>query len=63
MGRIRTKFIKNLSEDLVAKYPGKFSIDFKKNVETLKELKIIEEKFTRNKLAGYIVQTIKKKKF
>lgn len=63
MGRIRTRFIKNLSEDLVEKYPGKFTADFKKNVEVLKELNIIEEKFTRNKLAGYIVKVIKKKKF
>ena len=63
MGRIRTRFIKNLSEDIVAKYPGKFGADFKKNVEALEELNIIEEKFTRNKVAGYIVKVIRKKKF
>jgi ribosomal protein S17E len=63
MGRIRTDFVKGMSEKLVAALPDRFSGDFAKNKAALAELKITEEKFTQNKIAGYIVRVVKKKKF
>jgi len=63
MGRIRTKFVKGLAEKLVIKSPDKFSMDFKSNVQALKDINILDEKFMRNRVAGYIVRVISKKKF
>ena len=63
MGRIRTDFIKGLAEQLVEANPNKFGKDFEKNKAALAEMKVIEEKFTRNKVAGYIVRVVGKKKF
>ena len=61
MGRIRQKWIKNLAEQLANSYPDKFSADFVMNKKSLDELKIIEDKLVRNKIAGYIVRIIEQK--
>jgi len=60
MGNIRTNFIKNMSRDILEKYPEKSTTDFQKNKEFLK--KVIDSKSTRNKVAGYIVNLKKMKK-
>lgn len=62
MGRIRGRWIKNISAKLVEKYPDKFSTDFKSNNEVLKEMVLINDKVVRNKVAGYIISVIKKQK-
>ncbi len=59
MGNIRTTFIKNLSEELVKKYPDELTADFEKNKGFLK--KVIESKSLRNKIAGYVVNLKKRK--
>ena len=59
MGNIRTTFIKNLSEELVNKYPDDLTSDFEKNKEFLR--KVIESKSIRNKIAGYVVKLKKRK--
>ena len=61
MGRIRGRWIKNISKRLVEKYPDKFSNDFKSNNEILKQMNLITDKVVRNKIAGYIISVIKKK--
>jgi small subunit ribosomal protein S17e len=61
MGRIRGRWIKNISKKLVEKYPGKFGTDFKNNNEVLKQMGIINDKVVRNKIAGYIISVIEKK--
>ncbi len=63
MGRIRTKWVKNISEELVKKYPDKFGKDFESNKKAVDELKIAESKPLRNKVAGYVVKVVKNKKF
>lgn len=63
MGRIRTNFIKSLSQNLVEVYPDKFGTNFEENKKALDELKVFDEKFTKNKVAGYIVRIVRKKKF
>jgi len=62
VGRIRGKWIKNMSKKLVELYPDKFNDKFEDNKIALDGLKIVKDKPIRNKLAGYIVVIIKKKK-
>ncbi len=60
MGRIRTKWIKNMAKELINHYPDKLDSNFENNKRVLDELKIFPDKSVRNKVAGYIV-TIKKR--
>jgi small subunit ribosomal protein S17e len=62
MGRIRGRWIKNLSKKLVEKYPDKFNKDFENNKKVLEEMNILEDKPIRNKVAGYIIDVLEKKK-
>ena len=62
MGRIRTKWVKNIAKKLVETYPDKASSSFEDNKKFLEELNIIEDKPIRNKIAGYIVDVVEKKK-
>lgn len=59
MGRIRTRWIKNMGRELVKNNPGKFTADFENNKKAIDELGAIANKFTRNKVAGYIVTIVK----
>ncbi len=59
MGNIRTTFIKNMSQELVEKYPKELTNNFQKNKEFLK--KVIDSKKLRNNIAGYISKLKKKK--
>lgn len=63
MGRVRAKWIKNVAEELVKRNPDDFDNNFENNKKILEEMKIIDSKLMRNKIAGYIVTTVKKKRF
>ena len=56
MGNIRTKDIKTASHELIKMYPDKFDKEFDKNKEYLKELKLVDSKIVRNRIAGYITR-------
>ena len=62
MGSIRGKWIKNTAKRFVELYPDKFSKNFNENKKVLDELKMLDEKSMRNKVAGYIVDIVGKKK-
>jgi len=62
MGRIKTSFIKHIARDLFEKHPDKFSTDFEKNKEVMKDLIDIKSKRTRNVVAGYLTSLKKQKK-
>jgi ribosomal protein S17E len=62
MGRVRGKWIKNMSKRLVEQYPNNFNNKFEDNKKFLDELKIMDGKLIRNKIAGYIVSVVEKKK-
>ena len=62
MGRIRGRWIKNLARKLIEKYPDRFSNNFENNKKVIDELNLIEDKPIRNKIAGYIVCEIEKRK-
>ncbi|RLJ09619.1 MAG: 30S ribosomal protein S17e [Candidatus Aenigmatarchaeota archaeon] len=60
MGRIKNTAIKTLGSELIMKYGDKFSTDFVKNKEVLKEIIDIKSKRIRNILAGYIAKEMKR---
>jgi small subunit ribosomal protein S17e len=62
MGRIRGKWIKNMAKKFVEKYPDKFNADFENNKKTLGGFNLLDDKSVRNKVAGYIVDVVNKKK-
>jgi small subunit ribosomal protein S17e len=62
MGRIRGKWVKNIAKKLVEKYPDKFNNNFDDNKKFIEGLKIIDDKPIRNKIAGYIVSEVQKRK-
>jgi small subunit ribosomal protein S17e len=62
MGRIRGKPIKNLAKKFVEFYPDKFSNNFEDNKKMLDSFELLKDKSTRNKVAGYIVDVVKKRK-
>ncbi|MBL7206847.1 MAG: 30S ribosomal protein S17e [Candidatus Aenigmarchaeota archaeon] len=65
MGSIKNKSIRTLGKDLVKKQEKSFSNDFAKNKEALNIFVEVKSKKTRNMLAGYITNEMKriKKKF
>lgn len=62
MGRIRTRFVKTMAEELYTRNPGKFGENFDVNKKGVDEAQIAETKFIRNKIAGYIVKVAQRKR-
>ena len=62
MGRIRGRWIKNLAKKFAEQYPDRFNNNFENNKKVLEELKIIDDKSVRNKVAGYIADVVEKKR-
>ncbi len=59
MGKVRTVLIKNVSKELINKYPNIFSTDFEKNKRLLDKYLEIDSKHLRNRISGYIVNLLK----
>jgi small subunit ribosomal protein S17e len=47
-----------MANELLERYPDKFTSDFNENKETIKNFAIVRSKELRNKIAGYITKTI-----
>ena len=60
MGRIRTKLIKRIANNLVDKDRTKFTKDFEKNKKPVEKLAEIPSKKLRNMITGYVTKLIKK---
>lgn len=56
MGRIKTSFVKNIGKRLYEKYAEKFTTDFFKNKEIVRQLVEIDSKKLCNVIAGYITR-------
>ena len=57
LGNIRTTHIKNTAIELVKKFPDRFvPIDFEKNKAAVDDLVDMNNKYLRNKIAGYITR-------
>ncbi|MFX1420205.1 MAG: 30S ribosomal protein S17e [Promethearchaeota archaeon] len=59
MGKVRTVLIKNVSKELINKYPNVFTIDFETNKKILDKYLEIDSKHLRNRISGYIVNLLK----
>jgi len=59
MGKVRTILIKNISKELINKYPDVFTIDFEQNKKLLDRFLEVDSKHLRNRISGYIVNLLK----
>ncbi|MFX1365170.1 MAG: 30S ribosomal protein S17e [Promethearchaeota archaeon] len=59
MGKVRTVLIKNVSKELITKYPNVFTTNFEKNKKLLDKYLEIDSKHLRNRISGYIVNLLK----
>ena len=58
MGKVKTEHIKRLANDLMERFPDKFSSDFNANKHTVDMLTEGATTKVRNQVAGYITHTI-----
>ena len=59
MGKVRTILIKNVSKELMNKYPDVFTTDFEENKRLLDKYVEIDSKHLRNRISGYLVNILK----
>ena len=59
MGKVRTILIKNVSKELINKYPDVFTTDFETNKKLLDKYVEADSKHLRNRISGYIVTLLK----
>ena len=60
MGRIRTTFVKATGVKIYQKHKDRFTNDFKKNKETVKDVTEMNSKKLRNVISGYITSLVRK---
>lgn len=60
MGKIRPTHIKRIAEDLVRKFPDKFTNDFETNKKMVAELADVTTVKMRNRIAGYVTRVRRK---
>jgi small subunit ribosomal protein S17e len=53
---IKPKYVKQLGNVLLEKYPQAFNTDFDTNKESVSKLTNVESKSVRNRIAGYITR-------
>ncbi|MFH0870565.1 MAG: 30S ribosomal protein S17e [archaeon] len=59
MGRIKTRKVKSITQDLLEEHAGSFSTDFAENKKKVSELTNTESKKLRNIIAGYVTRIVK----
>jgi small subunit ribosomal protein S17e len=59
MGKVRTVLIKNISKELINKYPDVFTTEFETNKRLLDKYVEVDSKHLRNRISGYIVNLLK----
>jgi small subunit ribosomal protein S17e len=59
MGRIKTRLVKAITQDLLEEYRDSFSTDYEENKLKIKNLIDIKSKKLRNIIAGYLTRLIK----
>ena len=58
VGKVKTEHIKRLANDLMERFPDRFSNDFNANKHTVDKLTEGATTKVRNQVAGYITHTI-----
>ena len=61
MGRIKTKAVKRITEDLVENHFDEFTEDFDSNKEIVEKYAEISSKKLRNIITGYVTRRVKSK--
>ncbi len=61
MGRIKQTYLKRVAEKLLKECPEAFSTDFQTNKKRVQANTDITSKSIRNKIAGYVTSTVKKR--
>ncbi|MGC8568986.1 MAG: 30S ribosomal protein S17e [Nitrososphaeria archaeon] len=52
--------IRRIANELLQKFPDKFTDNFEANKKALNELVVMNSKYVRNKVAGYITRMVKR---
>lgn len=52
--------IKRISNELLDRYPNKFTINFDENKNMISDIATVRSKILRNKVAGYITSKLRK---
>jgi small subunit ribosomal protein S17e len=60
MGRIKTKFIKRKTKELLEMHGDHFTDDFKQNKEITNRYTVVQSKKLRNIIAGYMTRLKKR---
>jgi len=60
LGKIRPTFVKRIAEELVKKFPDKFTTDFEHNKKMVDEVADVATVKVRNRIAGYVTRYRKK---
>lgn len=61
MGRIKTQFIKRITQRLIEEHEKDFKKDFEKNKELVAKFTDVSSKKIRNIIAGYVTRIMKMK--
>ncbi len=61
MGRIKTKAVKRITDELVENHFDEFTEDFDSNKEIVEKYTEISSKKLRNIIAGYVTRRVKSK--
>lgn len=61
MGRIKTKLIKRVTQEMIDKHGEKLSNDYEKNKATISNHLVTESKKIRNIVTGYATRIVKSK--
>jgi len=61
LGKQRSKILRAKARQLIEAYPDKFTTDFDKNKQALKDLKLFNSTTDRNICAGILVKVAKPK--
>lgn len=59
MGRIKTRLVKSVTQQLMDEHKDSFSTDYTKNKEKVSELVDVKSKKLRNIIAGYTTRLMK----
>lgn len=62
MGRIKTQLIKRTTNQLLAKNPELFGVDFAANKEAVNKLISVYSSKLRNTVAGYLTRLVRARK-
>ena len=61
-GKVRTELEKKIAQELVERFPDKFTTDFETNKKLVESLTNISSSKLRNRVAGYTTQLQNQKK-